>query len=162
MSDTQTASPSNDFTTPEELLELATRLDSQMKDLKSLSADVKKALKNCSKLSKNGAFAKKQRKKKEVDPNAPPRPPSGFAKPVGVSSELEAFLGLSKGEEIARTDVTKRLNQYIKEHGLQNPENRKEILLDDSLTKLLNPPEGTTLTFFNLQTYMKPHYTKNQ
>ena len=161
MSDTQTASPSNDFTTPEELLELATRLDSQMKDLKSLSADVKKALKNCSKLSKNGAFAKKQRKKKEVDPNAPPRPASGFAKPVGVSPELEAFLGLSKGEEIARTDVTKRLTQYIKDNNLQNPANRREILLDDSLTKLLNPPEGTTLTFFNLQTYMKPHYTKN-
>lgn len=149
-----------EFTTPEELLELANRLDNQVKELKSLSMDVKKALKNCSRLSKNGAFTKKQKKKKVVDPDAPPRAPAGFTKPVSVSDELREFLGLEEGVEIARTDVTKRINEYVKEHSLQNPTDRREIVLDDKLNALLKPGEGETVTFFNLQTYMKVHYPK--
>tara|TARA_Y100000389_G_C17190644_1_gene378661 strand:- start:11 stop:538 length:528 start_codon:yes stop_codon:yes gene_type:complete len=151
--------PSLEFTSPEDLLELATRLDNQVKELKALSGDVKKALKNCSKLAKNGAFAKKQKKVK--DPNAPPRAPSGFAKPTKVSKELSTFLGLADGEEIARTDVTKRINAYVKEHNLQNPANKRELVLDDTLQTLLNPPDGETITFFNLQKYMKHHYISN-
>ena len=153
--------PSLEFTTPEDLLELATQLNEQVKQLKALSANVNKALKNCSKLSKNGAFAKKQ-KKKVVDPNAPPRTPSGFAKPVRVSGELETFLGLTNGEEIARTEVTKRLTNYIKENNLQNPADKRELIMDDGLNKLLKPNEGETVTFFTLQRYLKHHYITTQ
>lgn len=155
----QAVPPSLEFTSPEDLLELVTRLDNQVKELRALSGDVKKALKNCSKLAKNGAFAKK--KKRVKDPNAPPRAPSGFAKPTSVSKELSTFLGLPDGEEIARTDVTKRINVYVKEHNLQNPADKRELVLDDTLQTLLNPPDGETVTFFNLQKYMKPHYTSN-
>ena len=99
MSDsTQTPATSStpEFTSPEQLLELATRLDDQMKELKLLSNDVKKALKNCSKLAKNGAFTKKKKQKKVRDPNAPPRAPAGFARPTKLSAELCDFLGVSR------------------------------------------------------------------
>ena len=86
------------------------------------------------------------------DPNAPKRAPSGFAKPTKVSKELEQFLGLSDGEEIARTEVTRRVNAYVKEHNLQNPANKRQLVLNDTLQALLNPPADVTVTFFNLQT----------
>ena len=138
----------------EQLLELATRLDDQMKELKLLSNDVKKALKNCSKLAKNGAFTKKKKQKKVRDPNAPPRAPAGFARPTKLSAELCDFLGVSRDTEIARTEVTKLMTNYIKEKNLQNPANRREINMDQKLSKLLNPPDGVTVTFFTLQKYM--------
>ena len=150
----ETQTPLPDFTTPEQLLGLAERLDQQMKDLKTLSLDVKKALKNCAKLSKNGAFNKKKKQKKVRDPNAPPRAPAGFARPTKLSSELCTFLGVDEGTEIARTEVTKLMTEYIKKQDLQNPSNRREINLDTKLTKLLNPPSDVTVTFFTLQKYM--------
>tara|TARA_Y100000389_G_C17461924_1_gene522411 strand:- start:1720 stop:2370 length:651 start_codon:yes stop_codon:yes gene_type:complete len=159
--DTQTTqretSTTTDFTSPEDLLGLATRLDAQMKDLRALSNDVKKALRNCSKLSKNGAFTKKK-KKKVRDPNAPPRAPAGFARPTPLSPELCEFLGVAKGTEIARTEVTKLMTNYIKTQNLQNPANRREINMDGKLTKLLSPPDDVTVTFFTLQKYMAPHF----
>ena len=155
----ETVPKNMEFTTPEDLTNLAKRLDDQVKELKSLSVDVKKALNNCSKLSKNGAFLKK--KKKVKDPNAPPRAPTGFAKPTKVSKDLQIFLGLQDGEEIARTDVTKRITAYVKENNLQNPENRQELILDEKLSKLLNPPSGENVTYFTLQRFMKPHYIKS-
>ena len=161
MSDsTQTPATSStpEFTSPEQLLELATRLDDQMKELKLLSNDVKKALKNCSKLAKNGAFTKKKKQKKVRDPNAPPRAPAGFARPTKLSAELCDFLGVSRDTEIARTEVTKLMTNYIKEKNLQNPANRREINMDQKLSKLLNPPDGVTVTFFTLQKYMKDHF----
>ena len=147
-----------DFTTPEQLLELSNRLASQMKDLRALSNDVSKALKNCSKLAKNGAFNKKKKQKKVRDPNAPPRAPAGFARPTQLSPELCEFLGVDRGTEIARTEVTKLMTQYIKAQNLQNPANRREINMDKKLEKLLSPPDGVTVTFFTLQKYMKPHF----
>jgi len=100
-------------------------------------------------------------KKKEKDPNAPKRKPAGFAKPTKLSPALCDFLGVSHDTEIARTDVTKMLTQYIKDNELQNPENKREIRMDKKLGGLLNPPSDVVVTFFTLQTYMKPHFIKS-
>lgn len=110
--------------------------------------DVKKLQRQMKKLIKQ---------KKETDPAE--KKVSGFAKPTNVSSELAAFLGLEKDELIARTEVTKRINKYVKEHGLQDEANKRIILLNDELKKLVNPPDDVQLTFFNLQRYLKHHYT---
>ena len=61
---------------------------------------------------------------------------------------------------LPRTDVTKSINAYIKEHKLQNPKNGREIFPDDTLRKLLKIQKGDELTFFNLQKYMSPHFAK--
>lgn len=95
------------------------------------------------------------RVRRVVDPN---KPPSGFAKPGPVSDDLRKFLGLGKDELIARTEVTKRINAYCKEHKLQKEEDKRTIHPDTTLKKLLNLKKGDELTFFNLQKYMKIHY----
>ena len=95
------------------------------------------------------------RVRRVVDPN---KPPSGFAKPGPVSDDLRKFLSLGKDDLIARTEVTKRINAYCKEHKLQKEEDKRTIHPDATLRKLLNLKKGDELTFFNLQKYMKIHY----
>lgn len=96
---------------------------------------------------------------KQNEPDDKPKKLSGFAKPTTVSAELASFLGIPNEELIARTEVTKRINKYVKEHSLQNEANKRVIILDDTLRKLVNPPSDVDLTFFNLQKYLKHHYT---
>lgn len=95
--------------------------------------------------------------KRRKNPN---RKPSGFVKPALISPELATFLNKPKGSEMARTDVTREINAYIKEHNLQNPENRRFINPDAKLRKLLKLGKTDELSYFNLQKYMSPHFTK--
>lgn len=86
------------------------------------------------------------------------RPLSGFAKPTIISDELCGFLGKPIGTEVARTEVTKFLSSYIKEHKLQDAVNKKVIHPDAKLKALLNYDESAELTFFTIQKYMKGHF----
>ena len=116
-------------------------------------------MKSFKKLQKQMRKVMKQVKHIEVpEEDKVEKKPSGFAKPTKISAELAKFLCMSEDEEIARTEVTKRINKYVKEHGLQNQENKRVIILDDTLKKLINPPDDVQLTFFNLQRYIKHHY----
>ena len=90
------------------------------------------------------------------------RKASGFAKPSVISSELQQFMSKEDGEKVARTEVTKFIIDYIKEKDLQNPENRKIILPDDVLMKLLDVKKTEELTYFNLQRYMNRHFMKKE
>ena len=84
--------------------------------------------------------------------------PSGFSKPGPVSDELRTFLKLADGELIARTEVTKRINAYCKEHGLQAKDDKRVLQPDKTLKTLLRLGKNDELTFFNLQKYMKVHF----
>lgn len=87
---------------------------------------------------------------------------SGFAKPGPISDELRSFLKLGKDELIARTDVTKRINAYCKENGLQDQKDKRILKADKTLTKLLRLKKGEELTFFNLQKFMKVHFPNKE
>lgn len=91
-----------------------------------------------------------------------PRTPSGFVKPTKISAELAAFLGKSDNTEMARTEVTKEINAYIRSNGLQNKDNGRIINADTKLKTLLNLNGEDQLTYFNLQRYMSPHFPKSQ
>ena len=88
------------------------------------------------------------------------RAPSGFVKPARISNELATFLGKASGTEMARTDVTREINQYIRSHNLQDKENGRKINPDAKLKSLLKLKDTDELTYFNLQRYMSPHFTK--
>ena len=104
---------------------------------------------------------KKQVTKMNKDPEAEKNKPlTGFSKPMNLSLELTQFLGIKPDELMARTNVTKAINSYVKEHSLQNPENKRELILDDKLRTIITPKDDETVTFFNLQRYMSPHYKK--
>lgn len=103
------------------------------------------------------AAAKITAKKKRKTGN---RAPSGFVKPTLISNELAGFLGKPEGSEMARTEVTREINSYIREHKLQDKENGRKIIADKKLTSLLKLKKGDELTYFNLQKYMSPHFAK--
>ena len=111
------------------------------KDMKDIEKKIKKNMKT------------KEVKKKETKK----RQPSGFAKPTKVTNELCEFMNRPVGTEIARTEVTKTLVQYIKDNELQ----RKNVVVpDQKLYSLLglNNEEASDLTFFNIQKYMNKHF----
>ena len=81
-------------------------------------------------------------------------------KPTPISDKLAKFLGKDTGTEMARTEVTRELNTYIREHNLQDKDNGRKINADSPLRDLLQLGEGDELTYFNLQKYMSPHFAK--
>ncbi len=141
---------------------LFNKLVSQFQDLQSV---VKTLQVNLKVLQKEVVKERKENLKlveKSVKKSQKKRSPSGFAKPAPISKELANFLGLPEGTELARTDVTTKVIAYVKEHNLQNPEAKTQIVPDAKLKALLAPAEGDVIKFFNLQTYLKKHFLPTQ
>jgi upstream activation factor subunit UAF30 len=88
------------------------------------------------------------------------RAPSGFVKPTRISDELAKFLEKPSGTEMARTDVTREINKYIRSHNLQDTQNGRKINPDTKLSSLLKLKKTDELTYFNLQRFMSPHFSK--
>jgi len=88
------------------------------------------------------------------------RQPSGFVKPTRISEELAKFLDKPISCEMARTEVTREINKYIRNNNLQDKENGRKINPDTKLSSLLKLKKTDELTYFNLQRYMSPHFAK--
>ena len=88
------------------------------------------------------------------------RVPCGFVRPSKISNELAEFLGKPVGTEMARTDVSRLINSYIRVNNLQDPQNGRNINPDAKLRTLLKIDENDELNYFNLQKYMRPHFIR--
>lgn len=141
--------------TTSEFTDFMTKLQQLGNLVNSLKSEFRSLEKKASKDLKTVAKANAKRKRKNVN-----RAPSGFVKPTLISSELASFLGKTAGTEMARTEVTREINAYIREHQLQDKNNGRIINADSKLSSLLKIPAGEELTYFNLQRYMSPHFTK--
>jgi chromatin remodeling complex protein RSC6 len=130
------------------LQQLAGLFSSIKADFKILEKSVSRELKNAQKSS--------SRKKKSTGH----RQPSGFVKPTRISDELAQFLGKTIGTEMARTEVSREINAYIRENGLQDKANGRKINADPKLFTLLKLSKEDELTYFNLQKFMKHHFIK--
>ena len=140
------------------------KLDAVIAEVTALKAAISAVLNNLKEFSKNNArehkrLVKLQAKKKA---SSGPRKPSGFTKPTQITPELATFIGKPAGVEMARTDVTKEITAYVRAQELQDKENGRKIIPDKKLSALLNVPKGTDLTYFNLQTFLSPHFVKTQ
>ena len=118
-----------------------------------------KWLKDQTKLSK--ILKKSSKRKRNVSP-------AGFNKPVLVREDFAKFLEIDPAVPVNRTHVTKLLTTFFKENGLQNPENRREILLHKPEAKELrkffpkyadSKPGDELLSYFNLQAQLKPLFS---
>uniref|UniRef100_A0A6C0DIE3 DM2 domain-containing protein n=1 Tax=viral metagenome TaxID=1070528 RepID=A0A6C0DIE3_9ZZZZ len=110
------------------------------------------------KWSRELKIAQKQSSKRKR--KAGNRAPSGFVKPTRISDELAKFLDKPVGTEMARTEVTRDINKYIRAHSLQDNENGRKINPDTKLAALLKLTKTDELTYFNLQKYMSCHFAK--
>jgi chromatin remodeling complex protein RSC6 len=125
---------------------------------KKLLEEVKAAEKAYAKQVKRADQGNKKRRRTSDDSAS--RTNSVFMQPKKISPELAAFCGVSADTLVCRTDATRKIGAYVKEHNLQNPENRREINADAKLTKLFGLTSADKLTYFNLQRYLKPHFPK--
>jgi len=87
---------------------------------------------------------------------------NGFNRKQEITPKLRVFLGLPAEELISRSEVTKFINKYITEKGLKHPDNGRQLILDDKLKELLQPPADVIVTYLNLQKYLSPHYVKKE
>lgn len=122
---------------------IAADVQSLQKDLKSMRKMIRKVLGDIEDPTGEKKAARAQN--------------NGFNKPQQVTEALQKFLGIAAGETISRSAVTKAVNAYVTEKGLKAGQN---ISLDDALKTLLNVPEGTQVTFLNIQKYLNQHYIK--
>ncbi len=136
-------------------VDLLAQLTSLRSQLTAVTGQVRSLQKRADRELKNAHKASKKRARRSGN-----RAPSGFVKPTKISSELASFLGKPKGTEMARTEVTREINGYIRQHSLQDPQNGRRILADAKLRKLLKLKPSDELTYFNLQRYMSPHFAK--
>jgi hypothetical protein len=163
--------------------ELISTLKNEVQDLKKLYKEHEVALK-----------AHSQKKTKKPRDFSKLRRSTGFAESVLVSNELYDFListkavikdpsytpkneeeynnwpriVLEKGMLVARTDVTSHISKYIKEHNLQNPNEKREIIPDTVLAKIFSEPlevsksdpSKKVYTYLKLQKYVNHHFPK--
>jgi chromatin remodeling complex protein RSC6 len=153
-SDTHTDTPALETSLSSLFSEFGSKLHTLSSGLSSLRSEFRTLERN---VAREMRAAQKASKRKRKTGN---RAPSGFVKPTLISKELAEFLGRPVGTELARTEVTREINTYIRAHSLQDKENGRKINPDTKLKSLLQVKKGEELTYFNLQQYMSRHFAK--
>ena len=79
------------------------------------------------------------------------KPNAAFMKPLTPSATLAAVIG---PEAVPRTEVTKKIWDYIKKHNLQDPANKRNINADAKLRPLF---EKDQVSMFELTKIVSGH-----
>jgi upstream activation factor subunit UAF30 len=137
---------------------LETLANDMIKMAKSLLETARQAKKEHAKVVKKAEQGGKKRRAKSDGESTHSN--SVFLQPSKISPALAKFCGVSADTMLSRTESTRKIAAYIKEHDLQNPENRREIRADATLTALFALTSEDKLNYFNLQRYIKPHFIK--
>ena len=85
--------------------------------------------------SKAKAARPKAKVKAKAKAKVKRKPNAAFMKPMNISDALQPIVG---SKPLPRTEVTKRLWDYIKKNKLQDPKERRNIKADDNLKKIFN------------------------
>jgi len=96
--------------------------------------------------------AKTQDKKVPAKTAAKRVPNAGFMKPVQPSDDLAAIIGSTA---IPRTEVTKKIWEYIKSHNLQDSQNKRNINADDKLKPIFGGKK--TVSMFEMTKLVNAH-----
>jgi len=88
------------------------------------------------------------------------RAKNAFLKPRALTPELSAFMGLPAGSQRSQTEVTKFVSNYVKTHNCFDPANKRRIIADGALSRLLKVTDKDTVTYLNLQSFLKVHFLK--
>ncbi len=74
--------------------------------------------------------------------NAKRQPGRGFTKPVQPDEKLAAIVG---NQPLSRTDVTRKLWDYIRSHNLQDPANKTFIKADPPLQQVFEGKDRVSM-----------------
>ena len=146
----------------------------QIREIRArVSADLKQAIANALNAAKTAArevkdARRKRRVKKDVADMTPEekaahelrRSKNAFLKPRALSAELCTFMSLPAGSQRSQTEVTKFVSTYVKSHNCFDPANKRRIIPDGVLSRLLKVTDKDTVTYLNLQSYLKAHFPK--
>jgi upstream activation factor subunit UAF30 len=80
------------------------------------------------------------------------KPNAAFMKPMTPSAALAEVVG---SKPIPRTEVTKKIWQYIKRKGLQDSKNRRNINADDALKAVFGGKK--TVSMFEMTKLVNKH-----
>ena len=82
------------------------------------------------------------------------RAAGALAKPVQPDEALAAVVG---SDPLPRTELTKKIWAYVREHQLQDAQDRRRIRADDRLRAVLDGQESVTM--FELTKFVNRHLT---
>ena len=86
---------------------------------------------------------------------------SGFNKTVKISEELAKFCNITTEQQVNRVDITRMICSYIKENKLQFEQDKRQIVPDEKLRKLLALTENDeNVTYYSIQKLVQPHIFK--
>lgn len=92
--------------------------------------------------AKKAAAATKTAPAKKAAPAKKRTPSAAFMKPMTLSPALAAVIG---DKPLPRTEVTKKVWEYIKKHKLQDAENKRNINADDKLKAVFGGKKQVTM-----------------
>ena len=139
----------------------APRFAALLERLQGLTNDVREVTTSIRVLQKEHTrFVRENSKKNTKRLNRVKRTASGFAKPTLLSDEMYDFLAIEKNTLVVRNDVTRKLNEYVLSNNLRDSKDKRNIIPDAKMRKLLNFTDGDSLTYFNIQKYIKHHFVK--
>jgi chromatin remodeling complex protein RSC6 len=85
----------------------------------------------------------------------PPKKPNGLQQVLKPSPALAGVVGAG---ELSRGDAVSKVWAYIKQHNLQNPANKREILADAKLKPVFDGKDKVTM--FEMNKHLAKHLTK--
>lgn len=146
----------------EESVNVVAQFNSMVEQVNSLRSTLSTIFSNMKKLEKQIPRelkkAQKGRRRKAAEGGEDkPKKETVFTKPTQISDALCTFLGVAKGTQLSRSEVTTKVCAYAKSKGLMD---KQVIKADAALRKLLALTEKDELKILNLQRYLKPHYIK--
>jgi hypothetical protein len=136
---------------------ITARLLAVRETVSELISEAKRLEKKAAKIQKMADKRRRRQRPTEGEDGKPARV-SIFQQPVNISPALCSFLGRPAGSQESRSNVTKFITAYVKDHNLKN---KHDINADAKLKALLSLKDGDKLTYFNLQKYLNVHYIKN-
>ena len=115
-----------------------THVNSLMESMKSFTKSVRETMTTFQNELKVLMSQSKKLRKRTKRRNRESSTPNGFTKTVSVSPEMLKFCGKPTDTLMSRNEVNQFIHTYIREHNLQNPENKREIVPDSKLKKVLD------------------------
>jgi chromatin remodeling complex protein RSC6 len=110
---------------------------------------------NLKELKKETKKYKKEKQEKQEKQKKQNKTNNGLNKEYVLSDDLCIFLNIKCGSKMARTNVTKEILKYIKEHKLGD---KRNIKIDEKLKHIIQEEQ---ITYFTLQKFMNKHYKYN-